>query len=236
MNKDITADYETLYKAAVDSSDLSSVARAGANSVINRLFESRNDATAADLTRRIHEAAGQGDTDAIFKLTDELKQAKAAENERNSRLLKIADEFTFAEVLRAYPRDYSELVYELGLLVLQKTQEGLATYKKPTRSRTGSEAKGTVYLISHNGETIEAMKNIGAAKLPGGEREFFEFLGFGVSQDGRLLDPPQFVNAKGDVVQANSKKNVIEDLLAGNKYWTDRGYRIRVKEEPKAPT
>ncbi|MNI71026.1 hypothetical protein D3C73_1268760 [compost metagenome] len=67
--------------------------------------------------------------------------------------------------------------------------------------------------------------------MPGAEREFFEFLGFDISEDGRLLDPITFVNAKGETVQSSSKKAVIDDLLAGNKYWTDRGYRIRIKEQ-----
>jgi hypothetical protein len=230
MTTDTTTEFETLYKAAVGSAELSTVSRGSANSLIERLMESRNDPTALDLTRRIQEAAGQGDTDAIFRLTDELRHAKAAENERSAKLTKLAEEFTFMDLLRAYPKDFRDLTYELGLLVLQKTQEGLATYKKPARQRSGKEPKGTVYVISHNGESIEAMKNIGAARLPGAEVEFFEFLGFDISSDGRLLDPPTFVNINGETVPANSKKAVIEDLLAGNKFWMDRGYRIKTKD------
>lgn len=236
MTTDTNTDYETLYKAAVVSAELSVVSRGTANSVIDRLLENRNDTTASDLTRRIQEAASQGDTDAIFKLTDELRQAKSDESERNSRLLKIAAEFSFADVLRAYQRDFKDLTYELGLLVLQKTQEGLTKGKRPARDRSGSTPKGTVYLISHGGETIEAMKNAGAAKLPGAEKEFFEFLGFDISADGRLLDPATFVNIKGETVPANSKKAVIDDLLAGNRSWKDRGYYIKIKEESPATT
>lgn len=232
-------DFETLYKAAVNSADLNAVSRGAANGVIDRLFESRNTVQAAELTRRIQEAAAQGDTDLIFKLTDELKVAKGAESERNARLIKMADEFSLMDVLRAFPA-FKELVYELGLLVLQKTEEGIALSKKrpktttPRPSRSGRGQGGQVYLISHNGQTIEAMKNVGAAKLPGAEKEFFEFLGFDISTDGRILNPATFTNIQGETVQANSKKAVIEDLLAGNKTWMDRGYRIKVKEDTGA--
>ncbi|MNN37428.1 hypothetical protein D3C81_1513780 [compost metagenome] len=134
------------------------------------------------------------------------------------------------DVLRAFPA-FKDLAYELGLLVLMKTQEGLKSSKKPSQPRKDRLPKGTIYVISHQGQMIEAQKNAGAAKLPGAEREFFEFLGFDISEDGRLLDPITFVNAKGETVQSSSKKAVIDDLLAGNKYWTDRGYRIRIKEQ-----
>lgn len=233
MVDDADSGYETLYKAAVASAELSTVARGSANSVIDRLMQNRNDPTASDLTRRIQEAASQGDTDAIFRLTDELRDAKSAENERSAKLTKLAEEFSFMELLRAYPQDFKDLTYELGLLVLQKTQEGLATYKRPARARTGSEPKGTVYVISHNGQSIEAMKNVGAAKRPDGERPFFEFMGFEISSDGRMLDPATFTNINGEVVPANSKKAVIEDLLAGNPHWLERGFRIKVKDTPK---
>jgi hypothetical protein len=231
MNSEALIDYEMVYKGATQDADLNPVSRSSANAVIDRLFQNRNDARAADLTRRIHEAAGQGDTEAIFRLTDELKKAKQDEEQRNSRLHQIAEDFTFAEVMRAFPRDYKSLVYELGLLVLQTTQEGLHKGKKtPRRDRSTEAPKGTVYIISHGGTSIEAMKNAGAAKLPGTEKEFFEFLGFDISADGRLLDPPTFVNIRGETVPANSKKAIIEDILAGNKHWTERGYRAKVKE------
>lgn len=227
-------DFETLYKAAVSSADLSVVSRGAANSVIDRLFESRNTAQAADLTRRIQEAASQGDSESIFALTDELRSVKKTESERNARLIKLADEFSLMDVLRAFPA-FRSLAFELGLLVLQKTEEGLKHYKKPARVRPASSTpKGTVYLISHNGETIEAIKNVGAARLPGAEVEFFEFFGFDISPDGRLLDPPTFTNIKGEVVPANSKKAIIDDLLAGNRHWKERGYSIRIKDSTTA--
>lgn len=228
-------EHEMLYKAAVESADINVISRASANAVIERLMSGRNDATATDLTTQIQQAAATGDTDLIFKLADDLRQAKEAEKQRNSRLLKMADEFSLTDVMRAFPA-FRDLVYELGLLVLQTTETNLKA-RRPrsssgtSRKRTNEHAKGTVFIISHNGQSIEAQKNVGAAKLPGAEKEFFTFLGFDITPDGRMLDPATFTNHRGELVAANSKKAVIEDMLAGGAYWVNRGFRIKVKEE-----
>lgn len=234
MHSEISNSFESLYNETVQSSDLSAISRGTANALIEHLLTTQNDPHAANLTQQIQEAAAKGDTDMIFRLTDELRQAKATQSQRGTELVRIAREYTLMDVLRAFPA-FREMIYEMGLLVLQKTEEGVKAKKPRTsgtsaRSRRNSEhPQGTIFLISRNGKTLAAQKNNGAPKHPIHEREFFEFLGFEISGDGRSLVPPTFTNKGGQLVTASSKKVVIEDMLAGGKFWADKGYKIAVK-------
>lgn len=229
-------DYETLYKAAITSDDTGVVARETAQKVVERFFESKQDAQVVDLTLRIQKAAGEGDTVLIIELTEELKKAIDVENERATRLVQFAEQFTFLELLKAFPNDFKDLAYEIGLLVIQQTEAGIAKSKRRVsstpRSRRVSKHK---YLISRGDQTIEAISNVGSPKKPGAERDFFEFMGFAVSEDGRTLEPATFVNIKGETVTIVSKKAVIDDLMAGHEAWLSRGYSIKVQEQPPEP-
>lgn len=233
MHAETDHGFEALYKSAVQSSDLSVISRGTATALIDHLLTTQNDPQATNLTLQIQEAAAKGDTDTIFRLTDELRQAKTAQSQRGTELVRLAREYTLMDVLRAFPA-FREMIYEMGLLVLQKTEEGVKA-KKPrsgssTRPRRNSEhPKGTIFLISRNGKTLAAQKNNGAPKQPAHEREFFEFLGFEISGDGKSLTPPTFTNKDGQLVSVSSKKVVIDDLLAGGKFWADKGYKIAVK-------
>lgn len=229
-------DYEMLYKAALSSDDTGVVARETAQQVVERFFEGKQDAQVVDLTLRIQTAAGEGNTALIIELTEELKKAIDVEHERATRLVKLAEEFSFLELLKAFPNDFKDLAYEIGLLVIQVTQAGIVKSKRRVsstpRSRRVSKHK---YLISRDDQTIEAVSNVGSPKKPGAEREFFEFMGFTVSEDGRTLEPATFVNIKGETVTIVSKKAVIEDLMAGHEAWLNRGYSIKVQEQAPEP-
>jgi hypothetical protein len=230
MTTDNTTGFEAKYKAEVLRSDLSVVSRGSANAVVETLLANRNDPQSTDLLKQIQEAAAAGDTDKIEQLADQLKTVKAVEAQRNSRLVELAREYSLKDVLRAFPA-FKDLVYELGLLVLEKTEEGIAQQKKPraTGERPFRDT-GPLYVISHEGKHIEARKNVGAAKSPGAEKEFYDFMGLDVSADGKLVTPASFVNIKGETVSTQSKKNIINDLLAGHKLWLDKGFRIKEKQ------
>ncbi|AYG48116.1 hypothetical protein DV532_27955 (plasmid) [Pseudomonas sp. Leaf58] len=230
-------DFETLYRAAINSDEVGGVARDTAQKVVERFFENKNDGQLSDLTAQIQEAAGDRNIDRILKLTEELKRAKDTEHERAMRLVKFAEEFTFQELLQAFPSDFKDLAYEIGLLVIQHTQQGIAKSKRRGGSASGSRRVSRhKYLISRGDQTIEAVSNVGSPKKPGAEREFFEFMGFTVSEDGRSLQPPTFVNIKGETVTIVSKKAVIEDLMAGHDAWLSKGYSIKVQEQTPEPS
>lgn len=225
-------EYESSYDALVKAPGISPVSRAPANALVDRMLQAAASSKTSDITKRIAEAAASGNTAMIFSLTDELKAHKDAEQARTSQLLDIAKNFTFSEVLRAFSGEYRELVFELAILSVRSSEEALTKPRKRSASNGTRQFRdtGPLYIISHNGKQIEARKNVGSPKLPGAEKEFYEFMGFDVSEDGRTLTPPTFTNKHGEVVQSNSKKNIINDLLAGSKLWADRGFRIKVKE------
>jgi len=217
-----TPDIETLYRAASGSQTTSAAARNTAQAVVDRMLEVKQDARTSDLTRRIQHAASEGNSDLIFKLADELKSVKNGERERQARLVQLADEFSFAELLEAFPTDYRELACEIGLLVVQKMSEGAK------RSRPRPPAPHYV-IENEDGHTLEVVKGKGKPKLPGAEKEFYKFMGFDVSEDGRTVSPTTFGNLAGEVVPT-TKKALLDDLIAGNEFWTKEGYSIKLKE------
>lgn len=223
-------DFEIAYNAAVQSAALKPVSRASANVLIERLLRVHESSQASNLTQQIQDAAAKGNTDLIFSLTDELRRAKDNEQKRSDKLLEVASGFSLAEVLRAYPDQYRELVFEVALLVLETAEKGSKGTKRDGENPRPFRDTGPTYIISHNGLHFEAKKNVGAAKSPGAERGFYEFMGLEVSADGKTLDPATFVNIKGETVPTNSKKNIINDLLAGHKLWLDKGFKIREKQ------
>lgn len=230
MTTDNTTGFEAKYRAEVLRSDLSVVSRGSANAVVETLLANRNDPQSADLLKQIQEAAAAGDSDKIEQLADQLKSVKTAEAQRNGRLVEMAREYSLKDVLRAFPA-FKDLVYELGLLVLETTEEGMKQQKKsPRAAERGFRDTGPLYVISHEGKHIEVRKNVGAAKSPGAEKEFYDFMGLDVSADGKQVAPATFVNIKGETVPTQSKKNIINDLLAGHKLWLDKGFRIREKQ------
>lgn len=229
MTTDVPQDFETLYKAAVNSAELSPASRAVANAVIERLVATKKAPIETDLAARIKEAADAGDVDQIFKLTDKLREAKADEEAQSAKLRQIAGDFTLAEVLKAFPREFNDLVHELGLIVLQTCERHRGRSKGGGAHKGSSRPLGPTYVISHRGRSIEAQKNVGKPSRPGAERAFYEFLGFKVSLDGSSLTPSVIPNAAGEDV-IPSKKHIIEGILAEEDYWAGQGYTAKEKQ------
>lgn len=222
------SDFETLYNGAINSDQVGPIARATAQKVVERFLAIQVDNDTTELTRKIQQAAGDNDYDLIMSLTDELRAAKEAENQRHARLIKISDEFTFNELLHAFPADLKDLTHEIALLVIKQIEEGLKKSKsRSPRAGVKRESKNR-YLIKLGDKSIEAVPNVGKRKTPSSDREFYEFMGFELSEDGRSVIPEHFTNKKGAVIENVSKKSVIEDLLAGNELWTDKGYSIEL--------
>lgn len=219
-------DIETLYRAAATSEDTSAAARNIAKAVVDRLLEVKQDAQTSDLTRRIQQAASESNSDLIFRLADELKAVKSGERDRQARLVQLADEFTFEELLEAFPTDLKEMAYEIGLLILQKSSEGTK------RSRPRPPAPH--YIIENeDGHTVEVVRGVGKPKLPGAEADFYLFMGFSVAEDGRAVKPPSFFSTHAGEIVPTTKKALIDDLLAGGEKWKKEGYSIKLKEVPE---
>lgn len=227
MTTDAPNNFETLYKSAVESAELSPVSRAVANAVIQRLVASNKAPVETELAERIEKAAAARDTQEIFRLADRLKQVKADEEAQSARLREIAGEFTFAEVLKAFPVEFNDLVHELGLIALQVGEQARTTSRGRGSSRPAP--KPPVYIISYRGKSIEATRSTGAAKSPGREPEFYEFLGFQVSEDGRRISPSTIPNNEGVQVTA-TKNSIIDGILAGQDYWEGQGYTAKEKQ------
>jgi hypothetical protein len=221
-------DFETLYNGAINSDQVGPIARATAQKVVERFFAIQVNNDTSDLTRQIALAAGENNSELIFSLTDELRTAKKAEHERHARLVEVSDEFSFSELMHAFPTDLKDLTYEIALLVIKLVEEGLKQ-NKPRSPRAGvKRVSKNRYLIKLGDESIEAVPNVGKRKNPSTERDFYEFMGFEVSEDGRSVIPENFTSKAGTVIENVSKKSIIEDLLAGNEFWTDKGYSIEL--------
>lgn len=220
-------EFETLYKAAVESADLSRLTRAVANKVMDRLFETAKDKKSNGLTERIAAAATSGDLATIFALVEELKQTQSAEEARNERLYKLTEEFTFPELLHAYNTDFKDLTYEIGLIIIQQMKEGAPKEGKKSASKPRKGMPS--YKITRGSKHVIVKPRPGVPLAPGLEREFFEFMGFNISEDGKAITPSTFRNNKGQMV-AVTKKAVVTDVAAGSQDWADRGYAIAIIE------
>lgn len=225
------SDFEMLYSGAINSDQVGPIARVTAQKVVERFLAIQVDNDTTDLTRKIQQAASENNIELILSLTDELRTAKDAEHQRHARLVKVSDEFSFNELLHAFPTDLKDLTYEIALLVIKQVEEGLKQSKSRSRpSRTAGmkrESKNR-YLIKNGDESIEVVPNVGRRKTPSSERDFYEFMGFKLSDDGRSVIPENFTNKEGNVIENVSKKSIIEDLLAGNALWADKGYSIEL--------
>lgn len=218
-----STELEALYKAAIGTDKVNRHALVIAERVVDRLLKAPEKSGANDLTGRIATAAGKNDIDAIFKLVEELKQSKADEESRQDRLNQVTQEFEFPELLQAFNVDYRDLVYEIGLLILQNKGPTTPRQRKG-KSTVGKRGKPS-YRITRGDNSILVKPQPGAPRTPGVERDFYEFMGFRVADDGRGLHPETFRNYLGDEVVV-SKRAIIDDLIRRNERWTNKGYSI----------
>ncbi|MFK4136501.1 hypothetical protein ACI2KR_30155 [Pseudomonas luteola] len=226
--------FKDRYETSLTSEIHNPASRNLAEKVLNRLLDIKPNKTSLDLTARIHEASAKGNVELILQLSDELKKRKEEEDAQLARLTGMKSEYTFDELLTAFPEELQALAYELAYEVLNGVEAALNGSKRKRRSgedtavaanRRPKTAK--TYVISRNGKQILATTNTGRPSHPGNDREFFEFLGFSISEDGKTLNPPTFTDISGNSKAAISKKAIIEDMLAGNENWSVGGYKIQ---------
>lgn len=221
------------YEDAITRSDHHNLAKHTAEKVLNKIFGIRPDSRSNDVMEQIQEASRRNDSLEIIRLSKILESQEAEQSSRLNKLTELKSEFSFADLLAAYKDDVQELAYDLAYMVLEGTQHAIENSNKSGKAsqrapRTPRVAKS--YIISKGDQTLTAAPNTGRPAAPGTEREFFEFFGFAVSEDGKTLEPSSFVDAEGQQVTVVSKKAIINDLLAENSTWAKKGYSIREAE------
>jgi hypothetical protein len=221
-------DYKDRYEAAIGRSEHKELSQQCSELVIARLMSIKPNTQATLLTKQIEAFAAKGDVDKILELSLELRQYKDEESGRLERLATMRSEYSFEDLLSAFPEELQSLAYELAFDVLECTERGLKApvAKRPTRLRTKPAKKS--YVIAKGDQSITVVANTGRPKSPGEERDFYAFVGFEVSEDGKSLSPASFTSKAGERIEGAkiSKRSIIEDLLAKNAYWLDMGLSI----------
>lgn len=224
-------DFRAVYQLGIDDDSMSPAAKACAEKIMDRLTTVKPNSEAAAIMDQMQAAITRNDEDEIVKLAEQLKDLKLTKESQTEKLQSISEEFSFDDLLAAYPKEVEALAYELSVLAMGAAQAEIVKPKKSPRSSRGTtRVPSKAYVISHQGKTMDIVPNVGAPSIPGKERELFNFLGFHVSEDGRSLVPETFRTASGLDASAQSKKAIIEDLLAGGRYWVDKGYSIAERQ------
>ena len=222
-----TSDFKDVYQQGVDDDSISAAAKVCAVKVLERLTSIKPHTSSTVITDKMQAAITANDLPEIIRLAKQLEELKKTEDEHLDKLVKMSDEYRFDELLAAYPSELEALAYELATIAMNSANEALTKSKKRDRSgERRSRSSGKAYVLSHDGKSMEIVPNVGAPASPGKERELFTFLGFSVSEDGRTLSPAVFTAIDGTETPSMSKKAIIEDILAGGKFWTDKGYSI----------
>lgn len=229
-------DYKAIYEEGLGNESLSAIAKACSSQVFERLASIKPHTSSTVITGKMQAAIEKNDVSEILKLAEQLKALKTEEDSHIEQLTEMSKQFRFDELLAAYPEELEQLAYELAVLAMTSTEAAIQLSKKRNRSEAGgsgrkrnrSKSKKT-FIVSHDGKFVEVVPNAGRPANPGNEREFFEFLGFVISEDGRTMTPSVFTDKAGQEANALSKKAIIEDMLAGNPLWADKGYTITEK-------
>lgn len=219
--------YEDLYQNGLGDVTVSGVAKECARKVLQRLTSIQPHSNASDITIKMQAAIASNDVSQILLLADELKTLKEQEDAHYENLKKMGEEFTFEEILSAYPEQLSNLAHELAWLAMETTQAAINKARVSSRSGTRKpKSPAKSFQITKGDQTMIITPNTGRPNSPGKDREAFEFLGFQVATDGSHLIPSVFTDKDGNEVNANSKKAIINDMLAGGPHWIDLGYSI----------
>lgn len=218
-------DFKDRYEAAIGRADHGTMSKACAEKVLDRLMSIKPNSQSTELTKQIQAAAAVNDIQLILSLSKKLLELDENEHAHIEKLASMRSEYSFEQLLSAFPEELQQLAYELAFEVLTATERAVsAKNKRQSGGRAAKIAKS--YVISHGDKTIEAMPNTGRPANPGADRDFYQFMGFEVSEDGRTLTPDSFSNKEGVVISMISKKSIIDDLLAGNQTWVANGYGI----------
>lgn len=223
-----------IYERALSSQEYHAMAKHCSEKVLDRLMNIKPNSRSSALAKEIHEASGKGDIAKILSLSEELKTMQEEESERVGRLAEMRNEYSFEELLSAFHEDLEQVAYQLAIDILEGAQQAIkgpkTTAARTKRSRAPKTAK--TYIIECSGQQIQAVPNTARPAAPSADREFYEFMGFELTEDGKALIPGSFTNAEGQEIAVISKKVIIDDLIAGNALWAEKGYVIRDSELP----
>jgi hypothetical protein len=232
-NQVIVTDYKKIYLDSADDQTVGAIARECGAKVLERLTSIKPNSAASVITQKMQEAIICNDVTEILRLADGLKRMKETEDAHLDKLIEISKEFRFDELLAAYPEEMEALAYEVAVLAIVSAEAAIQNQKKRGRTAASSNSgrnrkilKADSYVISFQGRSIVVSPNKSRPALPGTDRDFYEFMGFIVSEDGKQVTPNTFVDKAGNEVKNVSKKAIMEDLQAGNPYWLDKGFTM----------
>ncbi|WP_408602214.1 hypothetical protein [Pseudomonas sp. PLMAX] len=228
-NQKPEVDFEKAHAEAVANEAVSPISKSVSEALFARLSKIRPRTATLHITKDIEIASAACNVDEVLRLAKRLEQTKHDEKAQTDQLLEISKEFSFEELIAAYPKEVISLAHELALLAINASEEALAKSKKRDRSTTRKKGNQQVYVISKDGKSIECTMNKGRPANPGVDRPFYEFLGFKVSDDGKSLSPDSYKDANGQTTTSISRKWIILELLKGNSEWISMGYTISEK-------
>jgi hypothetical protein len=232
-NQKPEVNFEKAHAEAVANEAVSPISKSVSEALFARLSKIKPRTATLHITKDIEIASAACNVDEVLRLAKRLEQTKHDEKAQTDQLLEISKEFSFEELIAAYPKEVISLAHELALLAINASEEALAKSKKRDRSTTRKKGNQQVYVISKDGKSIECTMNKGRPANPGVDRPFYEFLGFKVSDDGKSLSPDSYKDANGQTTTSISRKWIILELLKGNSEWISMGYTI--SEKTKTP-
>jgi hypothetical protein len=220
-------DYKERYESAVDQSIGTDFTKHCAGLVMARMMSIKPNSKSTQLTKEIEVFAKNGDVEKILELSVELRKLKDIESERLEHLASMRSEYSFEELLSAFPEELQALAFEMAYNLLTSKGAGASVQTARTRSRTVREGKK--YVVSKGDQSMVVQANTSRSKAFGADREFFSLVGFTVSEDGKALEPAAFISHDGVEVDMKkiSKRVILEDMTTGNDYWRDQGLSIK---------
>ncbi|WP_274644892.1 hypothetical protein [Pseudomonas serbica] len=225
-------DFAQLYEGAVTKETVSAVAKVTADKVLERFNSIKPYTATLAITRAIQIASAEHNIPEVRRLAERLGKVVDDEEVDKEKLVQLTKDYPFESVLSVYSEDLKALAFEIALIVLQTAEEEKT--KSGSRSRGKSRSRSNskrAFIIAKGEKSIEAMRNSGRPTSPGKDKDFFEFMGFQVSGDGKTLTPGSFPDINGNRVTSISRTIIINDLLAGNQHWLKLGYSIVEKPE-----
>jgi hypothetical protein len=223
-------DFKQLYEGAVDKDNVNALAKATAEKVLQRLTSIKPYTATLGILKSIQEASAAHDIPEVVRLSARLDKVKGDEDADMEKLAKLAEEFPFESLLSVFSEEIKNLAYEIALIVINTAEETKAKGRNRNRAEGGIDKPKPTFIIKKGDQSIEVVRNTSRPPLPGVDRDFYEFMGFQVSQDGKSLTPESFPDSNGSRVTAISRKVIINDMLSGNKHWIGRGYSITEKQ------
>lgn len=232
-NQEHELDFEKAHSEAVANEAVSPISKSVSEALFSRLSKIKPRTATLHITKDIEIASAACNVDEVLRLAKRLEQTKDEEKAQTEQLIEISKEFSFEELIAAYPKELKNLSHELALLAINVCEEAISKSKKRDRSSTRRKVNQQVYVITKDGKSIESTMNKARPANPGVDRDFYEFFGFQVSPDGKSLTPNSYEDSNGQTITKISRKSLILELLKGNTRWISLGYTIA--EKPITP-